>query len=367
MKTMRSNLDKMLFLSTFVLMCIGIIMVYSTSYIVALDRFGDGYLFFKRQLLFGFIGLLTIIIVMRIPYELYGRFVYPIMILSLSLLVLLLIPGFGVKVSGAKRWLRLGTFSIQPSEIAKLSIIIYLSYFFSKKGDRVKTFKIGVLPPALVCAIFILLIVKEPDFGSALSVGIILVFMMFIGGVRMRYLISAGLFSLPLLYFMVVNVGYRWNRIKAFINPWSDPERVGFQVVQSLISLGSGGIVGKGLGQGEQKLFFLPEAHTDFIFSVTGEELGFIGLLFIIVLYMLILWAGWRVAMRADALFGTYLAAGITTLILLQAIMNMGVATGLLPPKGLPLPFISYGGTSLLVNSAGIGILINIYNKSHET
>ncbi len=363
---MKRETDKVIIAATLILMTIGVVMIYSASYIVADQRFGDGYYFLKKQLLHITLGLLVLIGAMRFPYHYYRPLVYPLLILSTLLLLIPLISGAGVEAGGSRRWVQVGHFVFQPSELAKLSLIIYLAYFFSSKVDKVRTFKVGFLPPIITGGILIGLVLKEPDFGGALFLAAILFFMMFVAGVRLRYVLALVLASMPLLYLMVVRVGYRWNRIIAFLDPWKESEGAGFQVVQSFIAFGSGGLWGRGLGKGGQKLFYLPEAHTDFILSIVGEELGLIGVSLIILLFVLILYGGIRVALEARDLFGAYLATGVVALIGLQALINMGVVTGLLPPKGLPLPFISYGGSSLIVSSAAIGILLNIYYRSRE-
>ncbi|MBI5286193.1 MAG: cell division protein FtsW [Deltaproteobacteria bacterium] len=262
--------------------------------------------------------------------------------------------------------MRAGFFTFQPSEVAKLMLVIYLAYSLSQKVDRIKTFSIGFLPHIIISGLIILLILKEPDFGTAVVLGGITIFMMYIAGVRFTYLVTLFLITLPFIYLMITQVGYRMNRIMAFLNPWKDPEGGGFQIVQSLLAFGAGGIWGVGLGEGRQKLLYLPEAHSDFILSVVGEELGLLGVSTILILYLFFLICGIRIALKAGDLFGSYLALGITLLITLQAIVNTGVVMGLLPPKGLALPFISYGGTSLVVNMVGVGILLNIFIKGSE-
>lgn len=362
----RKDLDKIIIVATLLLMGIGVLMVYSASYIVAAERYGDGYFFLKKQLLYIVLGLLALVGGMHFPYNRYRVMVYPMLILSVLLLLVPLLSSLGVEAGGARRWIRIGHITFQPSELAKLSLIIYLAYFFSSKAEKVKTFGVGFLPPLIIGSILIALVIREPDFGGAMFLATLLLFMMFVAGVRMRYILSLFLVTMPFLYLMVVRVGYRWNRIIAFLDPWKESGGAGFQIVQSFVAFGSGGLWGKGPGNGGQKLFYLPEAHTDFILSVIGEELGLIGVAVILFLYILILYGGVRIAFEAPDLFGTYLAIGVVALITLQAIINMGVVTGLLPPKGLPLPFVSYGGSSFIVNSVSMGILLNIYYRSRE-
>lgn len=360
------EIDKLLILATMALVATGIVMVYSTSYIVAMKRFGDGSFFIKKHLFFVLLGVGLFMITMRLPYHWYRWLVYPGLLLTLVMLVLVYVPGIGVSAGGARRWLRLPFFTFQPSEVAKLSLILYLAYSLSQKVDKIKTFSIGILPHIIISGILILLIVKEPDFGGAALLGAITFIMMYVAGVRIIHLMALLLLTLPFLYLMVSKVGYRMERIMAYLNPWESPEGAGFQAIQSFLAFGAGGMWGVGLGDGLQKLFYLPQAHTDFILSVIGEELGLLGVSAVLVFYLLFLLCGIRITLRARDLFGSYLALGITLVVTLQAVVNMAVVMGLLPPKGLTLPFVSYGGTSLLVNMVGVGILLNIFIKGHE-
>ena len=356
------DIDKTIILATMALVAIGFVMVYSTSYIMAMQRYGSEYFFVKKHLIFIALGFLLFFAAARIPYHLYHRLTYLIFFSSLFLLIMLIfIPEIGNTVGGAKRWLKAGPLTFQPSEPAKLAVIIYLSYYLAAKKDRVKSFAVGFLPPIIMSGLFISLILNEPDFGTALSLGIVVIIMMFIGGVRLRYLFLMFLAAAPFIYLMITGADYRMKRVLTFLDPWKDSDGAGFQLVQSFLAFGSGGIWGAGLGEGTRKLFYLPEAHTDFIFSVIGEELGLIGVSVVIILYLTILISGIRVSLKAKDLFGQYLAVGITLLVVLQAAVNMAVVTALLPTKGLTLPFVSYGGTSLVVNMLGMGILLSIY------
>jgi len=361
------DVDRMLILTTTALVATGLIMVYSTSYIMAMKKYGSEYFFVKKQFIFILIGFLFFIIASKIDYHFYQRWVYPLLLASFALLlVLAFIPGVGNEVGGARRWLKLGPLTFQPSEPAKLAVIMYLAYYLSTKKEKIKTFSRGFLPPIIMSGLFIALILKQPDFGTALSLGAIAIILMFIAGVRLRHIFSLVVFAMPFLYLMVSRVDYRMKRMLTFLDPWKDSDGAGFQLVQSLIGFGAGGIWGVGLGGGKQKLFYLPEAHTDFILSVIGEELGLIGISSLVVLYLIVLFCGVRIALKAEDLFGQYLAIGITLLILLQAVVNMAVVMALLPTKGLTLPFISYGGTSLVVNMIGMGILLNIYKTENR-
>ncbi|MBI5238224.1 MAG: putative lipid II flippase FtsW [Deltaproteobacteria bacterium] len=343
------------------LMGVGIVMVSSTSYIMAVKRFGDGHFFVKRHLIYAIAGLAALLIAAKVPYAVYRKAAYPVLVLAAIFLVCIYIPGVGFTAGGARRWIRLGPLSFQPSEPARLAVIFFLAYSLAAKAGRIKGFSTGFLPNMLIPGVIIGLVVLEPDLGTAATLAMLVLIMNFIGGVRLRYLLGMLLMALPLVYLIINKFAYMMTRILVFLDPWKDPSGRGFQMVQSFLAFGSGGIWGVGLGESKQKLFYLPEAHTDFILSVIGEEFGLIGVAVVIALYGVFLVCGIRIAMKAKDLHGTYLALGITLMVVLQAAVNMAVVTGLLPPKGLTLPFISYGGTSLIVNMAAVGILLNIY------
>lgn len=360
------EIDKLLIVTTLLLFAAGVVMIYSTTYIMAMKRYSNEYFFVKRHLWSGFLALAMFIVARRIPYHAYRKIVYPLLILSGIMLALVLIPGIGHTVGGARRWLKIGSFTFQPSEFAKLAVIIYLAYSLAAKNEKIKTFGVGFLPHIVITGIIMLLMLVETDFGTTMSLGAITLIMMFVAGVRIRHIISIFAAAVPFIYVIVTKKSYMMSRILVFLDPWKDPSGAGFQIIQSFLAFGAGGIWGAGLGEGRQKLFYLPEAHTDFIFSVIGEELGLIGVGIIIFLYLLFLISGARISLIATDLYGTYLAIGLTLLVSIQAVVNMGVVMGLLPTKGLTLPFISYGGTSLMVNMIGVGILLNIYMKSQE-
>ena len=368
---MRENVEEMsvdylLVLSTLLLVAIGLVSVYSASSIISGHYYGDSFLFLKHQAVHVFIGIVALMIVSRIPYHLYRAITYPFLFLCLIGLVLVLIPGIGRKIHGAMRWIRVGPFNLQVSEFAKLALIIYLSYSLEKKMDKIKSFSIGFLPHILVGGLLAALVLLEPDLGTALSFMCLVFLLLFIAGARITYLTGAVLAGLPFLYFLIWNVPYRLERILGFINPWADPYKRGYHLVHSLMALSNGGFWGVGLGKSYQKLFYLPEPHTDFILAVIAEELGLFGVIAIVILFGIILWRGILIARNAPDLFGIYLASGIITMICLQAVINMGVVTGLLPTKGLPLPFVSYGGSSLLVSLIGIGIVLNVGRSALE-
>lgn len=339
---------------------IGIVMVYSASSALALKKFGTGYYFLKKQMLFALLGIVVLVLCSHLPYRLFSSLTYPLLILALIFLAATLISGFGYSAGGATRWFRLGSFTFQPSEFARFALVIYLAYSMNKKMDVLKDFYVGFLPHILVLFMFTVLIIFQPDFGSVLILGALTWVMLFVGGVRISHLIISLVLIIPMAYFFMVSADYRSKRIMSFLNPWKYSADDGYQVVHSLMAFGTGGIWGTGIGKGYQKLFYLPEPHTDFIFSVIGEELGLLGVLAILGLYILIFWRGISIARNCKDSFGSFIAIGLTTAIGLQICINMGVTLGLLPTKGLTLPFLSYGGTSLLLNMASIGILMNI-------
>jgi len=356
----KGKFDFILLLVALALVGIGIVMVYSTSAIIAGDRFGDPYHFLKRQALYSGAGFLLMIMMMFFPYETLRRFAYPIFILSVLLLIAVLIPGIGHRAGGSMRWLKIGGFTFQPSEFAKLGLIIFLAYFLTKKEDKIRSFSFGFLPTILLSGLVIGLVLKEPDFGAALFLTVMVFLLLFISGARVIYIASAFLLAAPVAAYFLMSAEYRYKRLMGFIRPWEDPTGTSFQIIQSFLSFGSGGLFGLGLGEGRQKLFFLPAPHTDFIFSIIGEELGLVGAMIVLLLFFILAFRGIQIGISIPDRFGSYLALGITLMIALQAVINMGVVLGLLPTKGLTLPFVSYGGTSLIANFIGLGILLHL-------
>lgn len=339
---------------------IGVVMVYSASSALALKQYGTDFYFLKKQAIFSLMGVLTLVIFRRVPFRIFRVLAYPLLMVSMALLVGVLVPGIGVEAGHARRWISLGGLQFQPSELARFSMVIYLAYSLTKKQERVRAFTIGMVPHMVVLGIFILLISRQPDFGSMVIIGMLTWIMLFAGGVRLIHLLSPMVALLPAAYFFIKSAKYRIDRIIGFLHPWKYQYNESYQVIHSLMAFGSGGVLGAGIGKGYQKLFYLPEPHTDFIFSVVGEELGMAGVLFIVMLYGIILWRGLTIARRTRDPFGQLLALGLTTAMGLQVLVNMSVALGLLPATGLTLPFMSYGGTSLLINMASVGILLNI-------
>ena len=356
----RTAYDIQLLFPALFLVGIGIVMVYSASSALAFKKFGSDYFFLKKQAMFTLAGVVVLVMCRHFPYKYYRYLAYPLLVLSVVFLIAVFIPHFGVSAGGAARWLRIGWLTFQPSELARIALVIYLAYSLEKKGDRLKDFSVGFLPHIVILVIFAGLIVKQPDFGSIVILSALTGLMLFIGGVRIKHLFLSLMTLLPVGVYLLMSAEYRWKRVLGFIDPWQYPAAEGYQIVHSLMAFGTGGITGTGIGKGYQKLFYLPEPHTDFIFSVVGEELGLIGVIAIIGLYAWILVCGIRIAKNAGDQFGSFLAAGLTVAMGLQIVVNMGVALSLLPTKGLTLPFLGYGGTSLLLNMASIGILMNI-------
>ncbi len=354
------NLRINIFSITVILICIGIVMIYSASGIYAGEKYHDSLFFLKRHLIFLLIGFIATFFLMSFDYRSLRYFAKPAIVLAVILLVLVLMPGLGREVSGAKRWFRFKFISFQPSEFANLAVIIYIADFISRKSDSLRNFKEGFLPPVAVMGLVLLLILVQPDLGSVVALSMVVFIMLFAAGTRFSYLVSLFLLSLPALYFLVFSVPYRRARVLAFLNPWLDPRGSGFQVIQSQVALGSGGIFGVGLGQSKQKLFYLPAAHTDFIFSIIGEELGLIGTLIVVCLFIFFLREGFKIIRNTADKFGYYLGLGLVLLVAFKAIINIGVSCGMFPTKGLPLPFISYGGSSLIFEMMSVGLLMNI-------
>jgi cell division protein FtsW len=350
---------KLLFAVLF-LVGIGIVMVYSASSALALKKYGSDFYFLKKQALFSLLGIVALVIFSHIPFRIYSSLTYPMLFTALGLLLAVQFSGLGSAAGGSLRWLRLGPVTFQPVELARMALIVFMAYSLNKKRDALHCFGIGFVPHVILLIILGVPLLLQPDFGSVVIFGTLVWIMMFVAGVPIRHLLSALILMLPTAYFLMINATYRIKRLTSFLDPWQYPAGEGYQIIHSLMAFGTGGIWGAGIGKGYQKLFYLPEPHTDFIFAVIGEELGFWGVLFILGLYGIVIWRGTCIAYRCPDNFGMLMAVGITTAIGLQVSINMGVALGLLPTKGLTLPFLSYGGTSLLLNMAGIGILINI-------
>ena len=341
------------------LVCFGVVMVYSSSAVFADRLYGDGQHFLVRQGIYAAFGIAMTAILGFVDYRHYRRFTYPILIAAVLLLVAVAF-GFGRAAGGAVRWIQLGPINIQPAEIAKLALIFWLAYSLSKKHEKIRTFSVGFLPHAMMAVFLMLLCLKQPDFGSAVMIALLTFVMLFTAGAKTGYIFGAVMITAPIAYGLIASSPYRMRRIEAFLAPFEHRDDVGYQISESLMSFGSGGLTGLGLGDSRQKLGFLPEAHTDFISPIIGEELGFVGIALLMIAFILLVVRGLRAAFAAEDDYGAFLATGITLFVGLQAFTNLAVALGMLPTKGLVLPFISYGGSSLLVNLAAIGVLLNI-------
>jgi len=345
---------------TSILISIGIIMVYSSSAIYAYQNYNNYFYFLQRHLLAVLIGALGALGAMAINPQTLFKHSKKILISAIMILSLVLIPGIGHEVGGARRWLAFGALNFQPAEFAKLAVIIYLAAALKRKKKLLSSFRRGFLPLIMVSGLVMLLIVSEPDLGTVIALGTVSILMFFASGMRLSHLSVMALSSLGFVSWLIYIFPYRRRRIISFLNPWLDAQGSGFQIIQSFIAIGSGGVFGLGLGQSRQKLFYLPQSHTDFIFSIIGEELGLIGVVVIIMLFMLLFALGVRIALRVQDDFNQLLAFGLTSLIGIEAFINIAVASGSVPTKGLPLPFISYGGTNLVCKMISIGLLLNL-------
>jgi len=349
-----------LFMITLLLMAIGVVMIYSSSAIYAYEVHGDSAYYLKKHLVFMLIGFVLSVFFMSFDYVKLRKFAKPFLLVSMALLVLVLIPGIGNVTGSARRWINIWFINFQPSEVAKLALIFYAADILSRKQSDIKNFVYGFLPLIMALGACLLLILLEPDLGTAVAIAVLILAMAFIAGAELKHLGAITLPAIPLLVLLIAIKPYRLKRIFAFLNPWADPKGVGYQIIQSFIALGSGGIFGVGLGHSQQKLFYLPEAHTDFIFSIIGEELGFIGAVGIIFLFIIFIYLGTHIAFKARDLYGQLLAFGLVAMIALQAIVNIAAVIGAIPTKGLPLPFISYGGSSLVYSMLSVALLLNI-------
>jgi cell division protein FtsW len=351
--------DQTLFMATVVLVCLSVVMVYSASAVVAMERFQQPYLFLTKQLMWAGLGLALLWVVMGVDYKHYKEPIFLWTCLGAVLLCLVAVL-FSAPVNNARRWFGVGGLGVQPSELAKLVAIFLIAALLERRMHRINDVKYALVPIAAVVGILVALILLEPDFGTSMSLAFIAAVMVFAAGLNYRYIFAAMLPLLPLIAYIAMGADYRRRRLLTFLNPWADPLGDGFQTIQSLIAVGTGGVTGKGLMNGVQKLFYLPEPHTDFIYAVIAEEFGLIGASVVLVCFCVIAWRGLRVAMRAPDTFGAFLAIGLTTMVAVQAFVNMSVVLSLLPNKGMPLPFISFGGSSLLINLLGMGVLLNV-------
>lgn len=364
--TVQKPFDVYLFFTTLMLVLIGVMMIFSSSAILAKEKYGDTYYFLKKEMIFFVIGFALLFLFKNVSYKKYGQWIYPILGATFLLMAVTFIPGVSHSAKGAARWIRIGGFTLQPSEFAKLSVVVFTAYLIGKKGERIRDFAKGFLPVMGIAGMFILMILAQKDLGSAFVLGSVVMLLLFVSGTRPIYLASIAVAALPVLYFLIFSVSFRKRRILAFLDPWKYQLDYGFQIIQSFVAFKSGGLSGVGLGESRQKLFYLPEAHTDFIFSVLGEEFGMIGVLVVMSLFLFFVVRGFKIALKTTDPFGMYLALGLTLLVGLEAFINFGVVMGILPTKGLALPFISYGGTSLIASLAAVGIILNVSTHTGE-
>ena len=351
--------DKLLFLATFLLVCASVVMVYSASAVMALERYQQPYLFLIKQGMWAALGIALLALVMRVDYRSYRNPTFLWVSLGVVGVALVLVL-FSAPINGSRRWFGIGGIGVQPSELAKLCAIFFIAALLERRMHRIDEVSYALVPIAIAVGLLVCLILLEPDFGTAMTLMTIAAVMVFAAGLSYRYLVGALLVGFPVIYFVLMSAEYRRRRLLAFWNPWDDPLGNGFQIIQSLIAVGTGGVFGRGLMEGVQKLFYLPEPHTDFIYAVIGEELGLVGATAVLACFCVIAWRGLQIAMKAPDSFGAFLALGLTTMIALQAFVNISVVLGLLPTKGIPLPFVSAGGSSLLINLLGTGILLNV-------
>jgi cell division protein FtsW len=359
----RVSVDRWLFTVTMLLMFVGLVMVFSASAVMARERFGSEYAFLSKQLMWAAAGLIAMVLAMQVDYR---RYKHPALVFPLlGLTTLLLISVFFLDRShNTHRWFRVGAFSFQPSELAKPVLILFLAYFLAGRTKDMDDARNTLLPAAAPVVVLLGLIVLQPDLGTAIACASIAACILYVAGMRLRYFAYAVGASLVPLYFLIFHVAFRRDRILAFLNPYAERQKAGFHLIQSLIAVSTGGITGTGLMEGKQKLFYLPEPHTDFIFAVTAEELGLVGAMFVVTLFAIFLWRGMRASWRTEDVFGRYLAVGITSMVVLQALINISVVLGMMPTKGIPLPLVSYGGSSLFVTLACVGVLLNITKQA---
>jgi len=355
--------DYSVFLIVLALLGIGIVMVYSSSSVQALEDFGDSFHYLKRQAIWALLGIVAMVLCSQINYRMLHRYSRPILLVGLALLALVLIPGAGMSSHGAQRWLGVGSLGVQPSELMKLAIIIYTAAYLADKGEDIRRLVRGLGGLILALGAVFGLIMLQPDLGTAVAIAGTVAVMIIAAGARIGHLFLLGSAGVPLVFWLIFSEEYRRKRFLAFLDPQADPSGSGYHIIQSLYALGSGGLFGAGLGQSRQKFFYLPAQHTDFIFAVIGEELGFCGAALVLGLFFLLAWRGYRVALRAPDAFACYLAVGVTAMVTLQAIINIGAITATLPITGIPLPFLSCGGSSLVFTLAGIGLLLNVSRR----
>ena len=357
---MKKGFDKPLFVAVILIAIFGLVMIYSASFVWANYKFDDPYKFVKMQGIFLVVGIILMIVLSKIDYHIYYKYANIILLICAILLILVLIPGIGTVRNGSRSWFGIGSLGIQPSEFAKIGLIIYVSKYLTNNNKEMKSIIHGVLPILGVIGLFFVLIMLEPDFGTAMVIVLTLVVLIFISGVKISFFVKIGLVGLLGIAGIIIAAPYRMKRIVSFLNPWSDPLGSGYQILQSLYAIGPGGLLGQGFLKSRQKYFYLPEPQTDFIFSIISEELGFLGVLIVTISFMFIFYRGMLTSLKSKDLFGKYLAFGLSFGLIIQASLNLMVVVGLIPVTGVTLPFLSYGGSSLLVSLASIVIILNV-------
>ncbi len=361
---MKTNYPIMLNYTVLILISIGIVFVYSSSSVYAYRIFGNAEFFLIKHLFYVGLGLLFMFIISQTDYGIFKRHPYLIMFICILLVLMVYVPKVGIIKNGARRWINLGIITFQPSEMLKYGFLIYMSYLISKSQEKISSFKGGFLPGLFVMMVVAVIILKQPDFGTTVLLLFTFLSLYFIAGTRLSYIFGLIIAAMPIAYFIIMRSPYKKARIMAFLNPEVHRSTIGYQAYESLVSFGSGGSFGQGLGMSKQKMFYLPAAHTDFIFSIIGEETGFLGVITLLILFLVFIISGFRIALRARDLFGVYLGSAITIMFTYQLLINAAVVMSLLPTKGLTLPFISYGGSSIIFSLVGVGILNSIYLNS---
>ena len=367
MEKRKNNPDFVFLICMFFLLLLGLIMVYSASSIWAEYKYADSIFFLKRQLLFVTVGLIMMFLVMQIDYWVWKKWAKPSIIVCFFFLILVLIPGIGKEINGSRSWIGVGAFSIQPSEFMKLSMILFLAKYISENQKYISTIKKGMVPTLAIVFLAFGLIMLQPDLGTGTVLVGTCITIIFIAGARVRHFMFLGFLGISGFVLLIISAPYRLKRITSFLNPWEDPLDSGFQIIQSLYAIGPGGLFGLGLFNSKQKYFYLPEPQTDFIFSILGEELGFIGAAFLLLLFGILFQRGIKIAIQAPDLFGTFIATGIIAMITIQVMINISVVIGLIPVTGITLPFLSYGGSSLTIMLTAVGVLLNISKFSNKT
>jgi len=366
LKASRGTPDFILLFITLVLVGFGLVMVFSASFTISYWKHDNQWYITQRQLIWAIIGIVVMFFSMNIPFSFYRKKFFTFLVISFVMLILVFIPGLGMNINGASSWLRLGPLSIQPSEFAKLGLIVYLAALITKKGDKMKDFKYGLLPSLLITSVFFIIIALQPDYGTAMILLATSGIMIMVGGANFKHIMRLAVPAVSVLAVFILSESYRISRFTAYLDPWKDPYKSGYQLIQSLMALGNGGVTGTGFGKGIQKYFYLPYPQSDFIFSVMGEELGFIGITIFILGFLGLIWRILFIALSSKDSFGTLVGVGIASLLSIQAFINIGGVTGTIPITGVPLPFISAGGSSLIMVLMGIGIILSLSRENNK-